>query len=452
MSTPGGWGANPYGQPSNDPNSGEPPQAGGNPPGQGAPGEGSPGAASGMSPSPGMQYQGFGSFQQPPSAQQPPSPGGFPAQQPSPGGFQAQPGGFQAQPDGSQPSGGFSAQQPSTPGGFPAQPTGSEPSGGFPAQPGGFQAQPGFQQPGGFQQPPSAPEGFPAQQQPGSFQQPGGFQQPSPQQPGSFQHPSSPQQPGFQQQPKPSRGSRGSLVAAIAISAVAVIAIATTIVVLVVNSGGNQAAPVPPAPVPTSKPPATTSSEPPAPPVSGPPVVPGWQAVAVPRRSALYDAPLEWWVDNPDNTHGFGSIDDPVTMSGVSIFQPGFCREDTSSFRAIAGATARKGPDDAAVATETAQKLVQLAYTVDGKPPQAQFSPPTPVQIHGGRTAMEVNATVTHPAPGACDSPTVHVTILATNSDGQGSVVFISVADQGIPGAITPDTLHRMAGTMRPAG
>ncbi|MFD0490553.1 hypothetical protein ACFQ0O_29810 [Saccharopolyspora spinosporotrichia] len=113
-------------------------------------------------------------------------------------------------------------------------------------------------------------------------------------------------------------------------------------------------------------------------------------------------------------------------MSGVSIYQPGFCPSDPGSFRAIAGVTARKGPDDATVANETAQRLVQLAYTVDGKPPQVQFSPPTPIQIHGGRGASQVVATVTHPAPGPCDSPTVQVNIMATNGDGQTSVVFIS--------------------------
>ena len=320
MSTPGGWGSNPYGQPQhNDP-------TGGNPQGQG---------------SSGMQYQGFGSFQQPPQ---------------------------------------------STPGGFPAQPQ----AGGFPGQ------QPGFGQPPGCGPPP--------------------------------------------------RRGRGSLIAAIAIAAVAVIAIATTIVVLVTNSGGGQAAPTP---VPT-KPPASTNAPQPTKPVTGPPVVPGWQVVPVPRRTALYDAPLEWWVDNPDNTHGFGPVEDPITMSGVSIYQPGFCPEDTGSFRAMAGASARKGPDDATVATETAQKLVQLAYTVNGKAPQVQFSPPTPVQIHGGRTATQITATVTHPAPGPCDSPTVHVTVLATNSDGQTSVVFMSVGDQGVPGAIPPATLEKMASTIRP--
>lgn len=58
-------------------------------------------------------------------------------------------------------------------------------------------------------------------------------------------------------------------------------------------------------------------------------------------------------------------------------------------------------------------------------------------------------ATVTHPAPGPCDSPTVQVNIMATNGDGQTSVVFISLADQQVPGALPVQTLQQMAGTLR---
>ncbi|QUH00850.1 hypothetical protein HUO13_08480 [Saccharopolyspora erythraea] len=333
-----------------------------------------------------------------------------------------------------QPQGGPQYQgNPQFPGG--AQPQGGQPQGGQyqGGQPQGGQYQGGQHQ--GGQQQGSSYQGFGAfNQQPPPQQQFGGYPQP----------------PGPSQVQQSGRG-RGPVIAAIAIAAVAVIAIATTVVVLVNNANSSdEAGPLPPSTT-SPKPPASTSAAPTSEPKAGvPPVVPGWQAVHVPRRTAYYDAPLEWWVDNPDNTHGFGPADEPVTMSGVSIYQPGFCPSDAGSFRAIAGVTARKGPDDATVANETAQRLVQLAYTVNGKQPQVQFSPPTPIQIHGGRAASQVVATVTHPVPGPCDSPSVQVNIMATNSDGQTSVVFISIADQQVPGALPVQTLQQMAGTLRP--
>ncbi|WP_243793296.1 hypothetical protein [Saccharopolyspora gloriosae] len=271
---------------------------------------------------------------------------------------------------------------------------------------------------------------------------------------GTFQQPQQPQQQqpqwsqqGFAPTPRPAR-KRGPLIAAISAGAVVVVALVTT--VAVASSGGEEQAGDDRLPAPTADAPPPVTSEATSAASAPPPVavVPGWQAVPVPNRHAVYDAPLEWRLEAPDNVVGFGPQEDPVTMTGVSIYQEDFCAEVHGSYRAIAGATARRGPDDAAVATDTARKFAELAY---GRDAGIELSPPQPVQLAGGIAASKVVATVV-PAPGPCGSPSVLINTLATNNDGESSVVHIAGADQSVPGAIAPDVLDRLTASLRPAG
>ncbi|MFR9731645.1 hypothetical protein ACL03H_20650 [Saccharopolyspora sp. MS10] len=269
---------------------------------------------------------------------------------------------------------------------------------------------------------------------------------------GTFQQPQSSDQwgasPHFPPPPPPGprRSRRGPLIAALASGAVVVIATVTS--VLLVNARQEQAAgpatpSSAPAPPPASSQRPTASAPPPE------PVVPGWQVVAVPKRGAVYDAPLEWQLETPENIVGFGPPEDPVTMSGVAIFQEGFCPDAPGSYRAIAGSTGRAGTDDATVATDTARKFAELAYGGPGA--RIDLAPPRPVRLAGGIAASKVVATVV-PAPGPCGSPGVVINVLATNNDGKGSVVHIAAADQGIPGAVPPEALDQVTASLRPAG
>ncbi|MCI2420512.1 hypothetical protein MOQ72_23975 [Saccharopolyspora sp. K220] len=300
----------------------------------------------------------------------------------------------------------------------------------------------------------------PSGQQPGmQYQGFGAFSQAQPP-----QQPPPPAQPyaypnmasGYPAPPTPPGKRRGPLIAAIALAAVAVIAIVTTVVVLSTSGGGDQAAPTA-APTRSSTPTRpTTSAASPSSAVANPnltPVVPGWQVVSVPRRGAVYDVPPNWKLDpNPDNIHGFGPPDDPVTMTGVADYQLGFCPGDANSYRATAGATARNGPDDTTVANETLQKFAALAYTRDGHAPVIVPGPPEQLQLAGGTTpAVRVTAQVTLTAPGPCDSASVLVSVLATNSDGQSSVVFVTAADQNVPDAVSIDTLEQITQSFRGA-
>ncbi|MDA3624473.1 transmembrane domain-containing protein [Saccharopolyspora sp. WRP15-2] len=305
-------------------------------------------------------------------------------------------------------------------------------------------------------QPTSGAQG---QQPGGQYQGFGAFGQP--QQPPQFQQPQY-QQPQYQQQypgmisgfpTPPPKKSRGPMIAAIALGAVAVIAIVTTIVVLIPSS--DEAAPTPPPAKPTTSqntPTQAPTTQPTAANPDLPPVVPGWQVVRVPKRTALYDVPMGWVPDpDPENIQAYGPPDDPVTMTGVADYQVGFCPGDPRSYRATSGVSARKGPDDTAVATETLAKLVDLAYSRDGVKPVVETGPPEQIQLPGNTPAVRVTARVTIPQPGPCDSPKTLASVVATNSDGQSSVVLMAVADQDVEGATTADQLNQLTGSLRAA-
>lgn len=298
-----------------------------------------------------------------------------------------------------------------------------------------------------------AAQGQPGQGQPGQghpgmqYQGFGAFSQ------GQQPHPG---MTGAYPPPEPPRKGRGPLIGAIAASVVVVIAIATTIVVI--SMGGESELPAAQETGPPSSP-ATPTSAPespaPEPHVAAPqtPVVPGWQVVAVPKRTAIYDAPPDWTLEKPDNIVGFGPPEDAVTLTGAAVYKDGFCPGKSGSFRALSGATARKGGDDTTVATETAQKIADVAYTINGQKPQIALGPPQQLGLHNGAmSATRVNAIVTLPAPGPCDSPSVLVSAIATSNDGDGSVVHITLADQGVPDAVPADVVNRIGESFRPEG
>ncbi|TWG08752.1 hypothetical protein [Saccharopolyspora dendranthemae] len=241
----------------------------------------------------------------------------------------------------------------------------------------------------------------------------------------------------FQQaRPEPARRTnRGWLVFALVLGAL--VLIGAMAAVLVIGFRGPEAAPRPAPPAP---PPTTTAA----------PAVPGWQVVAVPKRQAVYDVPQDWEIDPaPENVHAVGPPSDAVTLTGVSHQQLGFCPGDDNSFRAMAGVSARLGPDNAAVAGDTLGTFVRHAFTRDAVAPLVEGSPPEQLKLRGGRTAIRINARITLPAPAGCDSRAVAVSVVATNNDGRSSVVFVAAADQDVPGAVTPGTLDEIGGSLR---
>lgn len=264
----------------------------------------------------------------------------------------------------------------------------------------------------------------------GAFQQQRGWQPPPP-------------------PPRPPKKRRGSLITTVSIAVVVLISAVTAVVVLTTR-GDDRAQPAPDAPTSSSAVPTSVSTAPPTATAQREPLVQGWQVAEVPKRSAVYDVPGNWEIDpDPKTVYGFGEPEDSVTMTGVATHQRGFCTGDPNSFRAAAGATARRGPDDLAVAAETSQKFISKAYGRDGVAPVAESAPPEHIRLPGDMPAVRINTTVTLPSPQRCDAPVVEVSVVATSNDGDGSVVFIAAADQGIPDAVTPDVLHRISASLR---
>lgn len=241
---------------------------------------------------------------------------------------------------------------------------------------------------------------------------------------------------GAFQQPEPPRGKkRGWLITAIALGAVVLIGAMAAVLVIGLRSRE-----------------ATSSPPPPLPSTGAQPVVPGWQVVAVPKRQAVYDVPRDWEIDpDPETVHAVGPPEDAVTLTGVSHQQRGFCPSDDNSFRAMAGATARLGPDNTSVAGETIGSFIGHAFTRDGVAPLVEQSPPEQLRLTGGVPATRLTARVTLPAPAGCDARSVAVVVVAGNTDGKSSVVFVAAADQDVPGAVTAETLEEISGSLRPA-
>ncbi|WP_344134212.1 hypothetical protein [Saccharopolyspora halophila] len=234
-----------------------------------------------------------------------------------------------------------------------------------------------------------------------------------------------------------------------------VLIVAVTAVVVLTSRGDDRAQPAP-APTRSSEVPTARSSTVPtsvrtAPPTAQrEPLVPGWQVAEVPKRSAVYDVPADWEIDpDPEAVYGYGEPQDAVTVTGVATYRRGFCTGEPNSYRATAGATARRGPDDTTVATETSQKFIAEAYGRDGLAPIAEPAPPEHIRLPGGMSAVRIDTEVTLPNPQRCDAPVVEVSVVATNNDGDGSVVFIAAADQGIPDAVSPEVLHRISASLR---
>lgn len=230
------------------------------------------------------------------------------------------------------------------------------------------------------------------------------------------------------------RRRRGFVLTALALGAVVLTAGVLTVIWVAQPSEAPQA--TPPA-VSTDS--TTTQAETPS--------VAGWQAVPVPRRGAVYDAPSSWTKERPDNVIAFGPPDNTVTMTGVTVYKKGFCAEKPNSYRAIAGATAREGSDDSAVATTTLEALTKAAFPTGA----VERDPPKQVELdQGSAQGVRVTATVTNPEPGPCDAPQSVVSVLARNNDGQRSVVHLAIAEQGVPEAFPPNALTTMVQSFRP--
>jgi hypothetical protein len=181
------------------------------------------------------------------------------------------------------------------------------------------------------------------------------------------------------------------------------------------------------------------------------PKIAGWQVVST-QRGLAYDVPSNWKVLPPDTITGFA---DPQgkplgSMKGAARYGEGYCTTHKANSLSGSGMTGSNERDLAKSAAAAAQSWASAGYTTDdGTQPTVTPSQPEPVTVSGVQ-AMHVTANVKLTPKNDCDPPTgvVHIVALPS-SDGQGSVLFISYANRGVPNVSSDQDLAQMISSLR---
>ena len=252
------------------------------------------------------------------------------------------------------------------------------------------------------------------------------------------------------------------------------VAAATAVVVLAAGVGVGLAnllgPPADPAPAPAAVAAAPTSTDPPTPrtfpasPAPPPPPaapvglvpsqVPGWTAAVSTTRNAAYDVPAPWVPGSPGLVRGYRTDDEVgIAMSGVAAYEsgePSPCAEGEQYELAWSGVTGAPVADAAIAARDVAELWTGYFEPENGSPPQAEYSTPQPVTVNG-QAGSHVVADIVVPS-GACGSPHKVIHTVAVH-DGTGeSLVWVLLAEQDVPGAVTDADIDQIIRSLRPAG
>lgn len=252
--------------------------------------------------------------------------------------------------------------------------------------------------------------------------------------------------------PPPRRG-RGPLIALVVAVVILLVGGVTTVVVLNLSRPSSQAAPPP---SPALNPPATGSSG------NGPsstgepsdqqsfvaPVVPGWRGISWPAYGIAYDIPPSWQ-PKPGTDLGVGDDTTPqhVIVSAASLYMAGYC--STSSYRAITGVASSTSQDATSSATQLIDNWANYGFTSPSHvAPQVAKTPPQDVTLTGNRKATLATATITPPPGVPCSAPQEAISVVAV-SGSSGTAMLLSLADEGFPGAVSPQDLQRIVTSLR---
>lgn len=267
---------------------------------------------------------------------------------------------------------------------------------------------------------------------------------------------------GYGPPPPPSGGSGAAIGVILAIALVVVLIVGGGITALVLL-GRRAPAPrpttspaLPPPPAPESS--ASPSSSPVPSPTSSTvrPQIAGWQGVAAVKHRLAYDVPPGWKVQSVGMIVGFEDAEGNILagMSGAAGIQQGECT------RIQTGVSGGSAPDTSPSATTSelpstaqyaARRWANAGYTPkNGSAPSVQLSSPVRV-VRGGITGYHVTATVTlNGTRGPCDPPRAVVHTVAFPSTEGDPVVFITVADRGVPLEQSDDLISRTISSIRP--
>lgn len=174
------------------------------------------------------------------------------------------------------------------------------------------------------------------------------------------------------------------------------------------------------------------------------PIVPGYQPVAVPNRSAAYDVPAGWRVAPEGNVGGFGQPPEAVVGTGLATDGVDYCPGST---RTVAFLTGSDTTDPAKAATDTGTKAATIAYTGsrDVKPGAAQ--PLTSADGSQQGMLVETTGRLDSAKPGCAAQFSVYTYAVPART---GTIVLVLAADTGVPDAVDPATAKRILSSIRP--
>lgn len=173
-------------------------------------------------------------------------------------------------------------------------------------------------------------------------------------------------------------------------------------------------------------------------------IVPGYQPVAVPNRSAAYDVPAGWRVAPEGNVGGFGQPPEAVVGTGLATDGVDYCPGST---RTVAFLTGSDTTDPAKAATDTGTKAATIAYTGsrDVKPGAAQ--PLTSADGSQQGMLVETTGRLDSAKPGCAAQFSVYTYAVPART---GTIVLVLAADTGVPDAVDPATAKRILSSIRP--
>ncbi|WP_280235056.1 hypothetical protein [Nocardia cyriacigeorgica] len=174
------------------------------------------------------------------------------------------------------------------------------------------------------------------------------------------------------------------------------------------------------------------------------PIVPGFQPVAVPNRSAVYDVPAGWRVAPEGNVGGFGEPPDGVVGSGLATDGEDYCPGST---RTVAFITGSDITDPATAATELGAKAATVAYS--GSRDVSSGAARPLASVDGSQQGMLVETTgkLDTGRPGCATEFSVYTYAIPGRT---GSIVLVLAADTGVPDAVDTATAQRILSSIRP--
>lgn len=230
---------------------------------------------------------------------------------------------------------------------------------------------------------------------------------------------------------------------------------------IVVNSGGSASQAAPPPPSATDSRTTGNSStdnsnadnDPSTQQTFVAPVVAGWRGVSWTGYGVAYDVPPSWQ-PKPGTHIGVGdeaTTSKNVTLSASSLYLENYCRQSGSSYRAVAGLTVLPDKDLATAANHLIDNWANYGFTSPSRvAPKVSKSTPQQVTLPDGRKAVLASATITPPPGVPCAASSEAISVVALPSaDGSGSAMFMTLGDQGFPGAVSPADLRHIVTSLR---